>query len=164
MHGIFAHSTSWVQFLCKYSAALGDTGGVHISAEFSSLAIGVLYTKKGGRGTTGNFLPWERRIQAFKTAAVLYLQQQQRMSSLIRAHGRNANVGCGGASRAPAAQPCWTSCSAATMGAPLAHAAITTTAGWATNMLLRFTQIHFCCKFMMHYFCERLSFWRQAYF
>lgn len=56
MHGIFAHSTSWVQFLCKYSAALGDTGGVHISAEFSSLAIGMLYTKKKkGEGDNRKF-------------------------------------------------------------------------------------------------------------
>lgn len=141
MHGIFAHSTSWVQFLCKYSAALGDTGGVHIPAEFSSLAIGMWYTKKRGRGTTGNFLPRERRIQAFKTAAVLYLQQQQRMSSSIQDHRWNANCGMRRRQSCASNEPCWTSCSTATMGAPFAHVAITTTAGWATNMLLRFTHL-----------------------
>lgn len=157
MHGIFAHSTSWVQFLCKYSAALGDTGGVHISAEFSSLAIGMLYTKKGGGGQQEIFFHKKGEFRPSKLQQFCISSNNNERAPQYKITDEMQIVGCRGASRAPAMSPAEPAAVRPPRG-PRLHT-------WQLPPLLaklpaccEDLHIYFCCKFMMHYFCERLSF------
>lgn len=155
MHGIFAHSTNWVQLLCKRIAALGDVGGISTLAGLASPAIGM------------SNIPEERDSRAFSSTRVedLGLKKRSRLLFPVAATDELLNTRSQikwelWDAEVPAApqlmRPCQnrTDFGAGTPGALFAHTATATPARWAVKMLLRLRHVYFWNKFIS-YFCDK---------